>query len=162
MNVALEADAGHADRILDAGLIVDDELLGDDVQHFAIHGYGHGAGRLDHARHVLAGDLIVRAGHGDYAPAVDGADMVARDADEDLDHVDSGHQLGFFHRAVDALNGLFDVDHHALAQAFAGAGAHAYDFQLAIGIHLADDHADLGSADVQSDYWVCHGDLLQL
>src|SRR5262249_61911395 len=45
----LEPHPGHADRLLHAALIVDDELLRQDVQDLAVDGEGHCAGRLVHA-----------------------------------------------------------------------------------------------------------------
>ena len=44
--------AEHAQRVLDAVLVVDDELLGQHMKHLLVHGDIHGPRRIDHARHV--------------------------------------------------------------------------------------------------------------
>ena len=82
VDVDLELDAAHADRVLDAVLVVDDELLGDDVDDVAVRGDGDGLGLVDDAPHVLAGDLAVLAGDGDDAAAVEALDVGPGDAEE--------------------------------------------------------------------------------
>ena len=55
VDVDLELDAVHAQRVLDAVLLVDDELLGDDVEDLPVGGDGDGLGLVDDPADVLAG-----------------------------------------------------------------------------------------------------------
>ena len=61
------------------------------------------------------------------------------------------HQLGLLHRALDRLNGRFDVDHHALLHASGRVGADADDLQLIVAVDLSNDGGHLVGADVQAD-----------
>ena len=63
----LEPQGAHAQRVLDALLAVDGEPAPLDVEHVAVGRDGHGAGDLDRAVDVLAGDLAVVRGDGDLA-----------------------------------------------------------------------------------------------
>src|SRR5690606_36510202 len=105
---------------------------------------------LDYAFDIGTRNLVVGTRYGDHAGSVDRLDVVAGDADIHGTHIDACHQFGLFDRFLDGPHGLVDVDHHALAQAVTGAGAHADDLQLTTWPRLADDHADLGRADVQT------------
>ena len=86
--------------------------------------------------------------------------MAARDAGIDALDLAVGHQLGFFERLLDALDGGVDVHHHATLQAIARGHAQACEFELAIGQHLGHHGHDLGRADVQPHHDVfvfsCH------
>ena len=83
VHVRLEPRRGHAQRIVDPVLPVDDELARDDVQDLQLARDVDRLRGLDDAVDVLAGDLLVLAGDGDDAARVDGADVIARHADED-------------------------------------------------------------------------------
>src|SRR5690606_17355589 len=52
MHLGLQAHAGHAHRLADAVLGIDDEFLGQDVQDLLVGGNRHGARRVDHPLHV--------------------------------------------------------------------------------------------------------------
>ena len=68
------------ERVGDAVLPVDRELPGDDVDDLVVLRDLHAPGGVDDPGDVLLGDLPVLAGDGDDAPAVEGADVGARDA----------------------------------------------------------------------------------
>src|SRR4029453_19005192 len=101
VHLGFEAHARHADRILHAILVVDDEALRDDVDDLAVHGDGHRLGRFDDALDVGGGDLFVTARHGDHAARVDGADVIAGDAREHALHRHAGHALRLLDGAHD-------------------------------------------------------------
>ncbi|OPZ79139.1 MAG: hypothetical protein BWY77_01394 [bacterium ADurb.Bin431] len=61
MNLGFEAHAGHANRIADAALVVDNELLRQNMDHLAVERQGDGAGGFDHPADILLADLIVLA-----------------------------------------------------------------------------------------------------
>ena len=62
-----------------------------------------------------------------------------------------GHQLGLFERALDGIDGGFDVDHYALLEAARIVAAHADNFDPAVRRNLRDHGNDLGGADIETD-----------
>src|SRR5215218_3840536 len=70
MPARLEPHTEESDRVDDAVLPVDRELLRDHVDDLAIRRQGDRARLLDHAVHVRPADLAVAARDGDHAAAV--------------------------------------------------------------------------------------------
>src|SRR5262249_29447824 len=138
VHLGFEPHAAHADRVLDAVLVVDDEFLRDDVDDLAIGGDGDRLRGLDHALHVGGRDLVVLARHRHDAAAVQAADVVAGDAGVHALGLHAGHALGLLDRARDARHGLLEVDDGTAAQALARGVAHAHDAQLT-GLALVGD-----------------------
>ena len=77
VDLGLQPHAGHPDRVLDARLVVDDVLLGQHVDHLAVHRDRDRPGRVDHPLHVQRGDLGALDGHD--AAAVETGDVAAGD-----------------------------------------------------------------------------------
>ena len=155
----LEPAAQHAERVVDAALLVDHELLRDGVQDLAVGGQGRRLRRLEHALDVLAGDLAVLARHRDHAARVDAADVGAGDADVGARDLDAGHHLGLLARRLERLDRGLDVDDVALARAAVGGQALADHLDAALVVALADEHPHLGGADVDADevrFWFGH------
>ena len=123
VHLGLEAHARHADRIADALLAVDDELLRQHVQDLLVGGDGDRLGRIDHVLDVAVGDLRSRIA--DHAVGVEAAHVAAGDAGVHRVDLAAGHELGFLHRALDRLHRRLDVDHHAFLQAARGLRAQA-------------------------------------
>jgi hypothetical protein len=107
--------------MLDAALVVDDELLGQDVDHLAVHGDGHRLGGVDHPGDVGLADLLVL--DRDDPRAVHALDVAAGDAGVDGGHLAAGHQLGLLDGALDRAHGGLDIDHHPLAERLGRVGA---------------------------------------
>ena len=77
VDARLEPHPGHADRLLDAVLVVDDELLRQDVEHLAVRRAARPRGpRRSRARRRPARDLAVLHRH--HAVAVEALDVAAR------------------------------------------------------------------------------------
>ena len=114
VDFGLQPDAGHAHRVLDPGLLIDDIFLGQDVDHLSIHGNGHGTGGIDDPLHIGFGDLGPL--DGDDAAAVEAGDVPAGDAGVDRGYLAAGHQFGLFHGFFNGIHRGFDIDHHALAK----------------------------------------------
>ncbi len=142
-----QSDAAHAQRLTDAVLVVDDELLGKDMDDLAVHGYGDGFRRIDHPAHVVRGNLAVL--DGDHALGVEPLDMSARDPRVHRLYFAAGHQLGLFDSLLDGRDSSFDVDHDPFAQAAGRAGPDTDDVHSVFG-HVADDGADLRGADIET------------
>jgi len=91
------------------------------------------------------------------------ASSTARPGDSRVDRVDlaAGHELGLLHRALNRLDGGFDVHHHALFEAPGGVGADPDHLDITVGLHLADNGDHLGRADIETDeqiafLFACH------
>ena len=93
---------------------------------------GDGAGDLDRAVDVLAGDLAVVRGDRDLARGVEALDVLAADADEGAVDLPAGQPLGALDRVGDGPDGLVDVDDDALPQARRGHGPVAHDRQAPV------------------------------
>ena len=148
VHARLEPHAGHAERIADAVLIVDDVLLWQHVQHLAVHRDRDGLGRIDHARDVRVADFLVL--DRDDAVRVQPAHVRAGDRRVHGRDLAAGHVLGLVDRLLDRLHGRVDVDDVAAAQAFRRRRSDADDIDAVLG-HLAGDAGDLGGADIEAD-----------
>ena len=143
-----QAHPGHAEGVGDAALVIDDKFLGQDVDDLPVQRDGHGLGRVDHPLDVPGADLA--AFDGDDPVAVKAFDVAAGNAGVDRANFATGHEFGLFEGLLDRLDGLLDIDHHALAQARGGAGTNAHHIH-AFGRDFADDHTNFGGADIESD-----------
>ncbi len=103
MQVDFEPSADHADGIVDAGLLVEQKLLRQQVDDFAVGGQGDGAGAIDCGADVFAGDLAQAGAEADAAAAVDAADVLTSDADDALFDDSAGELLGDGRGLIDAL-----------------------------------------------------------
>ncbi len=145
----LEPHAGHADRLLDAVLVVDDEFLRKDVQDLLIRRDRDRARRVDHALDVARRHLAVL--DRDDAVRVEAADVAARNAGVHRLDLHVRHQLGFLHRALDGLDGGLDVDDDALLEAARRVRAQADDLYLVVALGEPDDRDHLRGPDVEAD-----------
>ena len=78
MDIDLKPDAGHADRINYAALVVDNEFLGKRVNDFAVRRNVDSAGSLKYAGDIGGSDFLSLDGNN--AMAVDAHDMTAGNA----------------------------------------------------------------------------------
>ncbi len=151
VDVDLELDAVHAQRVVNPVLLIDDELLGNDVDDLPVGGDGNGFRLLEHPADVLLGDFPVPSGDGDDAPAVEALDVGARNADERGVDLLAGHQLGVRPGFLDRLGRFVEVDDDALAQAARFGRADADDLDLALLVDFSDQDGDRPRPDVDAD-----------
>jgi hypothetical protein len=114
VHARFETNTGHADRLFDTVLLVDNVLLWEDVNHLAVTGQRHGLGLLEHTGDVFDRDLAVRDG-GDPV-LVHAAHMASGDAGIHRVDLDTGHRLGLLDRRANRLDGRLDVDDDAFLQ----------------------------------------------
>ena len=138
---------GHAHRLPDALLIVDDVLLGKDVQNALVGRDRHRTRGIEDPLHVAGRHLPVPNRHD--AVGVEAADVAARDAGADGVYLAPGDELGLFDRSAYRLHRRLDVDDNAPLQAARGLESDSDDLDVAFRLLLADDGAYLGGADVQ-------------
>jgi len=148
MHLGLQADPAHPQRLLDAVLVVDDELLGENVNDLPVHGDGDRLGRVDDPADVVVVHLAVL--DGDHPLRVEPLDVPPGDTGEDRLDLAAGHQLRLLQRLFDGADGALDVDHHPLAQPLGRTGADPHDVEPLFG-EVADDGADLGRTDIEPD-----------
>jgi len=158
VHLRLEARPGDAQRLSDARLIVDDELLREHVDDLTVQGDVDRLGLLDDSGHVGFADLTVLERH--HAPAPEALDVASSDAGVDVGDLGAGHRLGLVDGPLNRLHRRLDVHHHALAESAGGVRPNADDVDALVG-QLAHDGADLGRADVEADenlptLLVCH------
>ena len=151
VDVHLEAGAGHADRVADAVLVVDDEVLGQDVDDLAPARQADGARRVDGPAHVVARDLPVLAGHRHDAAAVEALDVRARQRDVRVVDLDARRELRLLDRLADRLDGGLEIHDGAAADALRIGDAETDDLDLAAAHHFADNGRHLRRAQVEPD-----------
>ena len=149
MHLGFEPHARHADRLADAFLRVDDELLRQHVNHALIGRNRDGARRVDDALDVAGADFLVA--DRDDAVRVQAAHVAAGDAGQHAVDLAAGHELGFLDRALDRLHRRLDVDDDAALESARRIRADADDLEPIVGRELADDRHDLRRADVETD-----------
>src|SRR5690606_27394963 len=141
--------AGHAQRLLDTFLGVDDIFLRQDVQHFLVGRDGYCLGGVDDTLQV--GTIHFTVADGDDAVAVEAADVAAGNTHVHRMNLAAGHELGFFNGALDGLDGGFDIHHDPLLETAGRRGADSHNVDGAVTLDLADDRHHLGGADVQAN-----------
>ena len=113
---------------------------------------GDRAGGFNHPVDVGLGDFALANGH--HAVRIDTLDVAAGNPGKHFMNGAIRHQLGFFHRALNGLDGGLDIDHHALFQATRRSLPHADDIQRTVFEHLGHDGDNLGGANIQPDQHV--------
>ena len=147
VDLGFQADPGHAYRLPDPLLVVDDVFLGKDVQDALVGRDRYRTRGIEDALHVARGHFPIP--DRDDAVGVEAADVAARDARADRIDLASRNELGLFDRSAYRLHRRLDVDDHAPLQAARGLESDSDDLDLALRLLLADDGAYLRGADVQ-------------
>jgi len=99
VHLDLQSDPGHAQGVLDTPLVVNDELLGQDMDQLPVQRYGHGLGGVDHSFDVLLGDFPPLDRN--HAVTVEAHDVTAGNAGEDIPDLTPGHELSLFQGLLD-------------------------------------------------------------
>ena len=146
-----KARAGHPDGVHDAALVVDHEMLADGVENLVLRRNVDRLGIAHHVLRVLVGDEPVGRDDGMHAAIADAVDVIAGDAEINRADLDTGHRLGFRQCGADILFGRGQVGDLPLAHAARPGLPQADDVQRTLLVHFADDGADLGGADLESD-----------
>ena len=145
VNFRFESDPRHAQRISDAILIIDDVILRQNMEHFAIHWDSHCLCRIDHSLQIPRHDFFVF--NRDDAVTVEAFDVAPGNARKDGVNLTARHQTRFLNGFFERIHRGLDVDDHALAQSLRRMGADPDDLDAALG-HLTDDDANFGRADI--------------
>ena len=135
-------------RVLEAvEPVVPDDRVEIDVVLRDVDLAGDGAGFLD----VFGGDDRFAIRQAEGAAVVDALDVGAGDGEKHAADFHIAGVLGLGERVLEAGAGLRVIVDLALADTGAFGLADAEDFDGAVRLHLADDHAGLAGADFESD-----------
>ncbi len=116
MNVHFQALADHTDSVAYAILRIYHELVGKDVQDFAVFGKRDVAGSVHGAAHVFALDVARTMSQSDAAAAVYATHVAPGHSDERFFDRHIRDAFGFFDRAADGTHRGIKIDDQALAQ----------------------------------------------
>src|SRR5476651_1891537 len=148
VQVYFQPAAHHARRITNAGLLVQDELLRQQMQDFTISGQNHRTRFLHGRANIVTIDITRPRTERDAATAGDALDVRSANGHHGVVHCAVGQFLRFFHGFLDALHGLFQFHDDALARAATLHLAMPAIFQTGIR-SLADQAHCLGAAHVE-------------
>src|SRR5215211_5975680 len=142
MRLDLEAEAGHAQRVANAALLIDGIHARDDMNDLAAWRKRDGLGRLDDAVDVAKCDRRAAAANGDHAGVALRLNVRARDADKSSADVIAAQSLGRAHAFGKRLGSLLDIDQPPAVDATRWCAGRWNPTNLAIGEHLANCGAD--------------------
>ena len=148
VDLGFEPDAAHSQWLPDSVLVVDDELLGDHMDHLTVHRDRHRLGGIDDPPDVTLAYFAVLDRHD--AVGIEGTDVPASDPRIHRRDLAVRHQLRFLDRMLDRVHGGVDVDDHSLAETPRRMGTDPNHIQAVLGA-LRHDHTDFRGADVESD-----------
>src|ERR1700761_4643442 len=109
MEVYLKTVADHSNRIVNARLLVQNELLRQQMDNLAVGGQRNRAGAIHGSADVFASDLAQTRSQADAAPAVHSANMRAADADDTTINGPLRHGFSRSRRFIDRLRGLLQI-----------------------------------------------------
>jgi hypothetical protein len=128
MNLDGEARANHANGVVDAVLVVNDELLRKTVNYLASGRQLNGAGGINRAANIVGGNLSAAARDCDNRLPVESHDVRACKIDSDLFGLEAAHSFCIFNGAFDGIDGSLGIDYYAFAKAACFRFTYAYDF----------------------------------
>ena len=160
MEVGLEADAGVADGLLDAGLSVDGELLGQHVEDLLTRQHLEFLHVGDQLLDVVAVDLLLGVRADELSPMLEALDVLSGNADVDHLDADVGRLFRGLHRGADGLDGVLDVGDDTPGDPDGFTASISDHLELAVRIALAHDARNLGGSDVESNDDVLGGVVL--
>jgi len=112
-----EARGHHAGGILHAGLIVENKLLRQQMQDFAIPRQRHGASLVHRLANFLASNLPRPRAKSNTPVAVHPTNVRARNPNQRVFNRNAGHVFRMLHRFLNAVDRLVEFGNHTLPQA---------------------------------------------
>src|SRR5690606_31640730 len=149
MHLGFEAYTGHAQRLLDALLVVEHIFLRQHMQDFLIGRNRHSLRGIDDTLEIERIHLAITHCHD--AVRIQTANMTACDARIYRVNLATGHQFGFFDGALNRLHRRFNVDHHTFFHTARRVRTDTDDFELALVGHGADDRDYFRRSNIETD-----------
>jgi hypothetical protein len=149
MQIDFEAIADHPYRIMDAWLFVEDELLWEQVQDFAIRRKRNRARAVDSGANIFARDFPEARAQADAASAVEAAHMWSADAYDAMVNDRVRYLLSFIRGMRNSADGGSEFSDKALAHS---PGRHLRMAAIAQGalMQFSDQHPRFCAADVEN------------
>src|SRR5262245_54682375 len=119
------------------------------MNDLAVRGQGDDPRRINHLVKFPRGDFLVF--HGDDAGTVEAHDVPAGNAHVDRSHLDPSHDLSFLNGLANRIDGVVDIDYHALLEATGRMDTDPYDVDGAITFDVANDGTDFRGANVETN-----------
>jgi hypothetical protein len=135
----------HAEWIVYAGLLVENEFLRQQVKDLAIGGQRDGASAVDGLLDLVASDFARASAKTDSAVAVDAANVGSANADDGVLDRRTRNVFRGFDRLLNRGNSFIEFNDHALARASGFGLAVAAIAEAAIG-QFRHQRASLGAA----------------
>ncbi len=151
VHIHLQPRTEHPHRIRHAILSIHKKMLADGVNDVVFRRQIDRLRVLDHILHIVLGNFAVGGNHRMHAAIVESANVSAGDTQINIADFHIGHLLGLDDGVAHVLLGLRCVHDLALAHAARTRLAETDDIQRAIGVLFANDGADFGRADFQTD-----------
>ena len=153
VNACFQANTRHTDRLVDAVLSVDDELLRYDMQNFAVTRQMDFFRVVHQAHDIVCADLAIGIADRYYATRLERLDVITRNAYDNLTDLDAGLRFSFRDRFLDRADSLINVGHHAARQSIGRRMADAEDRHRVrlVERDRCNDRAHFCCADIESD-----------
>ena len=148
MNPRLQANSGDTDRILNAILLINNELLWNDVKDLSIHRNRDRFRRLYDSLDIEARNLFVFYAHNTVA--VLGAKMTPGNRRVYGANLAACHRFRLRNSLADCAYGSFDINNNALTKAPRRTCSNAYNVDPPVSFSLAYDHLDGGGSDIEA------------
>jgi len=114
VNFSFQPNSGHSHRVLDTRFIIDNKLLGQDMDDFAIHWNRYCPGGIDHPLDIVFRDL--RSFDGNNSTTVKSGDVTAGNTGIHRGYFTACHEFCFLHRLFNRFHGGFDIDDDTFAK----------------------------------------------
>ena len=153
VDIGHQPHAGHADRVLDAGVVIDHIFLRHDMDDSLIFRDLDSPGSGYHLFDISLLDFAIVDRQNPRA--VEPFDVVAGDPDEYINRaqITSRSLFSLAHRLFDGVDGALDIDHDAFFQALRRDNSDTDDLRGFIG-YFAYHTADLGRTDIKTDHYI--------
>src|SRR4029077_3858834 len=135
----------HAERVVDASLLVEDEFLGKKMEDFAVGGQWDGAGAFDGLLDFVTADLVRPRAQANASMRIDAADVRSADSDDSVLDRGAGDIFSGLDRLLNRRHGFVEFHDHALARPAAFTDAVSAITQAGVG-ELRHERASLGAA----------------
>ena len=107
----------HPQRVANAPLIIENEFLGQQVQHFAIGGKRNRSRLVDRHTNLISRDLSRARAEAHSTLAVDSANVRPRNSHRRMFNGSTRNVLRLLNRLLNRCHSLVELDDHAFARA---------------------------------------------
>src|SRR5690606_10424178 len=147
MHAHFQAQAAHPNGFTYIFLRIDNEFLGQHMQHLLVSRNIDRFGCFDNTGDIGGGNFFVLYSH--HAAGIETGDVAAGDAGINLANLAVSHQLCLFQCALDRVDGGFDIDHNAFTHSLGFVLAQAQHFEAPFWQNLSHYGHHFTGADIE-------------